>query len=88
MASLLKCKISQVLIHNYHCRIDHNKGYGGFKSSLNWWLFDKSTQVAEHYLNDVSMGDLAKTKVGDAIIKKKVAPIIQGIYAIQSLFCI
>jgi hypothetical protein len=85
MASLLNCKIGQILIHNYHCRIDHNKGYGGFKSSLNGWLFDKLTQVAEHYLNDVSMEDLAKTKVGDAIINKKVAPTIQGIYVIQSI---
>jgi hypothetical protein len=82
MVSILKCKIS--LIHKHHCRIVE-KGNGGFKSSLNGWLFDKLTQVAEHYLNDVSMEDLAKTKVVDAIINKKVAPTIQGIYVIQSI---
>lgn len=58
--------------------VEDLKGNGGFISFIKWWIFGKATQVAEYYYSDVSLEEFAKTKAGDAIVKKKVVPALQG----------
>lgn len=87
MAPLLDSIIGDVLLNSHNLRYDCGPlGYGfGPRTFVKWpsreqiksWVFAQLFNLAERFVGDVTVEDFVNSSVGEAILKKKIMPLLQ-----------